>query len=322
MLRKSIFFLLLAGIPASGFPDVEMPVSGKRGAGLAEALRSCCYPRRLAGQSGMTFVMTDHFEGCEISIENGALPNGYTASGLVCPDWWKEHDCYGDTVTLDLANYYPASRDVVRYRADYPPGTVTTAIFENTLWRSGIGKIGSTDANVYEPPVELRGRLARTYFYMSVIYPQAIMRTKAYTMFSGSKYPFLTDYALGLLLHWHRDYPPGSDEMELNARMETLQGNVNPFVSNPEFAEYLWGDKAGEVYAEAGHPVPLHSTYSVADMVYLTTPSAPADAVWYVNGKKAGYSSVSASALGAGDHDIMYSSASTGAVGYVMIKIE
>ena len=30
MLRKLIASLLLAGIPASGYPDVEMPVSGKR----------------------------------------------------------------------------------------------------------------------------------------------------------------------------------------------------------------------------------------------------------------------------------------------------
>lgn len=321
MLRKYVFFLLLAGIPASGFSDVEMPVSGKRGAGLAEALRASCYPRRLAEPSELTFSMTDCFDERKVSIEGGVLPDGYVGSGLVCPDWWKEYDCYGDTVMYDLANFYPASLDVVRYRADFPPGIVETARYESGVWCSGVGRIGSTETGVYSPPESLRGRLARTYFYMAVIYPQSVMRPKAYTMFVGSKYPFLTGYARELLLQWHRENPPGGDEIENNKRMEALQGNVNPFVVHPEFAEYLWGDKAGEIYAESGNPVPLHSTYALSDVVYLTTPSAPEDTVWYVDGNRVANSYVSASSLGEGEHNIVYTSSTTGATGYVMIKI-
>lgn len=322
MKRKLIAFLLLAGIPASGFPDVEMPVSGKRGEGMAEVIRVWGAPRRLAAPDELTFTSTDHFGGCEVSVEAGRLPAGYQNSGLVCPEWWSELDTYGDTVTRDLANWFPASADVMRHRADLPPGVVTTAKFETPLWSAGTGFLGAIEAGFYSPPESIRGRLARAYFYMAVMYPQPAMRPKAYTMFSGDTYPALTAYAVEMLLGWHRAYPPAEEEFGLNRLMTRLQGNENPFVSHPEYAEYLWGDKAGEVYGQPGEPVPLHSRYRLSDTIHLSTPSAPADASWSIDGRAVKGTSVDAAAIGRGHHDVMFTSKSTGLTGRVMIIIE
>ncbi|MDE5752335.1 MAG: endonuclease [Duncaniella sp.] len=321
MLRKLIASLLLAGIPASGYPDVEMPVSGKKGEGLAQVLRLHCSPLRLPEQTDLSFTFFDHFEGRPVTITAGALPSGYTISGLVSPEWWKESDIYGDTIVRDLANYYPASPDVSRHRASFPPGEVTETRYETPLWCSGIGPFGTIEAEFYTPPASLRGRLARTYFYMALIYPQGLMRPKAYTMFTGQPYPGLTAYATRILLPWHRDNPPSPEEIEINDSMLSLQGNFNPFVSNPEFVEYLWGDKAGEIYEVKGTPVPLHSAYSLSDTVWLTTPDAPSDALWTIDGRPEKNTSVAASALGRGTHDITFTSALTGLTGRVMITV-
>ncbi len=320
-MRKLSVFLLLTGISVSGFSDTEMPVAGKSGAGLAEVLRCYGAPRRLAELSELDFTMTDHFTGTQVTVEGGRLPEGYSASGLVCPEWWKELDVYGDTVWRDLANYYPASEDVRRHRADRPPGDVVTPTFEAPSWRAGIGRLGSIDTEFYEPPASLRGRLARTYFYMTVMYPQGIMRPRAYTMFTGASYPGLTVYGRELLMKWHREAAPDREEKELNEMMRRFQGNSNPFVDNPSFAEYLWGEKAGEVYAEEGKPVPLHSTYRLADDIWLTTPSAPSDALWSIDGVAVTGERVAAKSVGAGEHDVEFYSPLAGMSGRVMIKI-
>lgn len=323
MIRKIIIFLVLTGIPASLLSDVEIPVSGKKGEGLAEVIRVYGRPKRLAESSELTFSMPDRFEGKDVSLIAGVLPEGYEASGLICPDWWREYDVYGDTISRDLANFYPISEDVKRHRADLPPGaSVTTPHFETPLWSAGVARVWDVDTELYVPPVALLGRLARAYFYMAVMYPQGIMRPRAYSMFTGRPYPGLTSYALGLLLEWHQTYPVGEDEREMNELMERLQHNRNPFVDDPGLVDYLWGDKTGEVVEVEGKPVPLHSTYRPSDTIYFTTPSAPEDAVWSVDGRVVTAPSVPASAYSAGTHDVIFRSALTGESGYAMIKIE
>ncbi len=323
MIRKIIIFLALTGIPASLLSDVEIPVSGKRGEGLAQVLRIYGRPKRLADPAELTFTVRDCFEGKDITIAGGIISEAYEVSGLVCPDWWKEYDFYGDTITRDLVNFYPVSSDVKRHRADLPPGnSITIPHFETPLWSAGVTRLSDIDTEIYVPPVALRGRLARAYFYMVVMYPHGVMRPRAYSMFTGRPYPGLTDYAKDLLLEWHRTYPVGEDEKELNNLMERLQLNRNPFVDDPMLVDYLWGDKAVEIVEIEGKPVPLHSTYRATDTIYFTTPSAPADAVWSVDGHTITAPSVPASTYTAGPHDITFRSAETGECGRVMIKIE
>ncbi len=322
-MRRLLTLLLATGISSSvAFTDGGVPVAGKSGEGLAAVLRRDCRPQRLVSPTALSLTLTDMFSGRALSIRGGAMPDGYVAGSLVCHEWWLEEPCYGDTVMRDLVNFYPLSLDVRRHRADFPPGVVDDPRFDNGIWRSGLGHLSEVETEFYEPPVALRGRLARTYFYMAVIYPQEMMRPRAYTMFTGRRYPSLTPYASRMMLEWHAAYPPDAEELELNAAILTLQGNTNPFVDDPLLADYLWGQHAGEPYpGSAGEPMPLHSTYTVGDIIHLHSPHIPSGASWTIDGVAYGaIESITASSLGVGAHEFNYTTSSS--AGVVMIRIE
>jgi len=42
------------------------------------------------------------------------------------------------------------------------------------------------------------------------------------------------------LLEWNRRYPPTESEIRRNKRVEQLQGNRNPFIDNPAWADDIW----------------------------------------------------------------------------------
>jgi hypothetical protein len=53
---------------------------------------------------------------------------------------------------------------------------------------------------------------------------------------------------LNTLLAWHRQDPPDDFESHRNNVVYDWQKNRNPFIDLPELAEYLWGDKQGDVW--------------------------------------------------------------------------
>ena len=49
------------------------------------------------------------------------------------------------------------------------------------------------------------------------------------------------------LLQWHNDYPVSARERERNNRIYERQGNRNPFIDHPEFAQSIYGDRCLDV---------------------------------------------------------------------------
>ena len=61
------------------------------------------------------------------------------------------------------------------------------------------------------------------------------------------------------MLKWHRQDPVSEKEVVRNAKVADLQGNVNPFVVEPNLVEYIWGTMKGKAYdcdAEVETPDP------------------------------------------------------------------
>ena len=105
----------------------------------------------------------------------------------------------------DLYNLYPAIGSVNAMRSNYNfvmlPG-------ESSSFGSCEMKIDNKKA---EPPVEARGRIARTYLYMDQAYSR-------YNMSKAQKQ---------LMNAWDKQYPVSTWECERGERIEKLQGNVN-----------------------------------------------------------------------------------------------
>lgn len=54
---------------------------------------------------------------------------------------------------------------------------------------------------------------------------------------------------LDILLQWHENDPPDDYEMNRNNIVYTWQFNRNPFIDQPDLADYIWGDNVGEPYS-------------------------------------------------------------------------
>lgn len=85
--------------------------------------------------------------------------------------------------------------------------------------------------DLFEPQDSAKGDTARILFYLFVRYTEA------------DKYDF-TDVAesLEMLLEWNRLDPVDEWEMERNDETAKIQGNRNPFIDHPEFADIIWGE--------------------------------------------------------------------------------
>lgn len=89
--------------------------------------------------------------------------------------------------------------------------------------------------DAYEPRDEVKGDIARILLYMVVMYDQL-------TLVDGT--PNLGNYEMGLLsvlLQWNEQDPVDEFERNRNDVIFSYQGNYNPFIDYPEFAELIWG---------------------------------------------------------------------------------
>lgn len=104
-------------------------------------------------------------------------------------------------------------------------------------------KRGKSVPRTWEPPVDVKGDVARMMFYMAVRYDgDALLdqtpdlRLVKTTTRDGQ--PLFGK--LCTLLAWHRADTVSPAEMRRNDVVAGLQGNRNPFIDRPDFAEKLW----------------------------------------------------------------------------------
>jgi endonuclease I len=96
------------------------------------------------------------------------------------------------------------------------------------------------DRDSWQPRPEVKGDIARMLFYMAVRYedPGLDLELTETAANQGDKSP--AHGVRSTLLRWHQQDPPDDLERRRNNRIEALQGNRNPFIDRPEFAERIW----------------------------------------------------------------------------------
>jgi endonuclease I len=93
--------------------------------------------------------------------------------------------------------------------------------------------------DTFEPRDEVKGDIARILFYMATRYFDLTLNDDQLTS-SGLK----TMGILSVLLEWNQLDPVDEFEMNRNNVIYSHQGNRNPFIDYPDFAELIWGDLA------------------------------------------------------------------------------
>ena len=155
----------------------------------------------------------------------------------------------------DAFHIYPTDIKTNSNRAALPYGETNASLACSNY---GYGAVGTSNRSgytgeIFEPretaTTNYKGDLARTYFYMLTCY----MNTN-FTQAAGGQVMFtytnsvadFTDYALDLMMEWHREDPVSEKERVRNNAIYAHQGNRNPFIDYPCLAEYIWGTKKGE----------------------------------------------------------------------------
>ncbi|MFA5693536.1 MAG: endonuclease [Acholeplasmataceae bacterium] len=94
-------------------------------------------------------------------------------------------------------------------------------------------------SDTYEPNDNVKGDIARILFYMATMYFDLTLNDNIYSA-SQEK----TMGILSVLLEWNELDPVDDFERNRNDVIFSYQGNRNPFVDYPGFAELIWGDLA------------------------------------------------------------------------------
>lgn len=126
----------------------------------------------------------------------------------------------------------------------------------NSNWTEGLFTNGK-----WQCWAERKGDVARSIMYMAIRYegdgggePDLILTDDRFLIASSNTGQDESVGYMGLLsvvLQWHCDDPPDAQECERNSRVAFYQGNRNPFVDHPEYADILWGSSCG-----GGGPTP------------------------------------------------------------------
>ena len=180
--------------------------------------------------------------------------DGYNREHLVPQSWFGS-----GKPKSDLIQVVPTDGFVNNRRGNYPFADVASATYTS---KDGC-KLGTCatpgyNSTVFEPLDNIKGDIARIYFYMATRYEDIVADWDGATasiVFAGNKYPAFNEWYLKLLFEWSKADPV--DEVEIarnnavywgNDNKKDLQGNRNPFVDYPGLEEYIWGSKKDEVF--------------------------------------------------------------------------
>ncbi len=155
------------------------------------------------------------------------FPMSWVTSAVKCG---KRKQCRRNSdvfnrIEADLHNLYPARVDVNKERSSFRFGMVG----------GEPRKFGRCDfevdyrARAAEPSPTVRGDVARSMMYMAYQYRHV-----------GVK---LFDRQAQLMLDWHKADPPSNQEKARNSKIEKIQGNRNPFIDKPNYAETVFGQR-------------------------------------------------------------------------------
>ena len=165
-------------------------------------------------------------------------------------------------MNTDVFHVYPTDIHVNSQRGNNPYGVCEHGdrlTYGNYVAK---GKLGPSTypgyyGTVFEPDDEYKGDLARTYFYMVTCYKSELPSWPGSPNlnYSANKYKAFSTWTINMLMEWTRLDPVSEKEIKRNEAVYKIQNNRNPFIDCPELAEYIWGNKQGQVWKGPGSEI-------------------------------------------------------------------
>lgn len=248
---------------------------GKKGAALKTALYNIIKSPNVVSYDGLisAYEQTDtRPDGCVrdwysnvTNYRHGKDTGGYKKEGdsynrehSVPQSWFSK----ASPMKSDIVHVVPTDGYVNNRRSSYPLAEVGSVTWQSA---NGYCKLGSCKTpgytgTVFEPNDEIKGDMARIYFYMVTCYEDRA--TGWGHVFSNNKAKGFDDWYIAMLLRWSNDDPIDEVELARNEAVYRVQGNRNPYVDYPHLEDYVFGSKKEEAfsydnYASGGSLVPV-----------------------------------------------------------------
>ena len=295
-LLRRLTLLVVAIVAANGFqianaaePDgYYSKCEGKTGQALLTALYQTITEHTTVSYDGLwtVYKTSDVYPG-ENKIWDMYSTKHWSTTGGKCGNYSYVGDCYNREHSFpkswfndarpmysDAYHIYPTDGKVNGQRSNYPYGECANG---TTLPSKGgvdaLGKLGKStfsgySGTVFEPIDEYKGDFARSYFYMATCYNDRIASWKS-DMLANNAYPCFSNWALNLLLKWHRQDAVSKKETDRNEAVSSYQKNRNPFIDHPELVEYIWGTKKGVAWYPGGEEEGIITTPSDGSTVNI-----------------------------------------------------
>ena len=246
---------------ANGSGTYYKNADGKSGAALKTALYNIISPHTNIGYDGLydAYKKTD-------KRADGKLRDWYSNATNYSLDsrgsnssegagWNREHSVpqswFGSgTPKSDVVHVVPTDCYVNNRRSNYPLAEVGTVEWSSKNNYSKLGSCKTTgySGKVFEPNDEIKGDMARIYFYMVTCYEDKAT-SWGHGVFSSSKYPGFEQWYLDMLMRWSKQDPIDEVERARNQAVYEVQKNRNPFVDYPGLEDYVWGSKKDHAFS-------------------------------------------------------------------------
>ncbi len=241
---------------------------------------------------------TDYVFGIDQAGSYSQEGDCYNREHTVPQSWFSEQT----PMKADIVHVVPTDGWVNNVRSSFPYAKVDPAsvkskerVYNDYCMKGTSTTPGYIGYTAFEPNDEIKGDLARIYFYMATCY------YKQCGNWSGGIFTKagLVQWTMDMMMEWSKLDPVDEVELNRNAAVKIVQGNRNPFVDYPGLEEYIWGDKqdvvfsydnydAGETYAVAKPTFePFASTYYNSVEVTLSCKTAGASIYYTLNGEDA-----------------------------------
>ena len=178
--------------------------------------------------------------------------SGWNKEHLVPQSWFSE----SSPMKSDIVHVVFTNSSSNSDRGSYPLAEVgkKSNKCKTTYCIYGECKTPGYTGTVYEPNDEIKGDIARIYFYMATCYEDKIAswtNGSGNTVIGGNAYKPYKEWYMDMLMRWSKQDPVDEVEIARNNAIASkdVQNNRNPFVDYPGLEDYIWGDKVDQPFS-------------------------------------------------------------------------
>lgn len=162
-------------------------------------------------------------------------------------------------MNTDLWIVYPTDYWVNSKRGNFPYGKVSSPTFTSQNG-SKVGTqtaAGAPSGQCFEPIDSFKGDIARSYFYVATRY---LGEDASWSDWDMAFKAVLKPWAVQMLMQWHQLDPVSAKERMRNNAVYAEQGNRNPFIDSPRFAECIYTPNCSGLSVEG----PVAAAFSIS----------------------------------------------------------